>query len=183
MTIKEPLVQRYLDEFRVGLKGIPEAERNDLVLEIESHIAEAMNSGRSLTEVLERLGPADRLARAYAAEAILGNGKRGLQWLRAAGVLLSAGASSIVVIPILGPIAIFFPLGGVVGLVGNPIYYWLYPAQWLPHTSIPWIVTPLANVIAGTVACVLLILMGVGAYRLLMWYIRFTIRNLRQALN
>ena len=68
---RDPLTERYLSRFRDGLKGARAEERDEFVREIESHIAEAVASGEQAGAVLYRLGPADRLAKAYRAELTL----------------------------------------------------------------------------------------------------------------
>src|SRR5262245_37973888 len=57
--------QRYLDVLRASLASLPEADRNDAVREIESHIALARADGLPLAAVLARLGDPRTLARAY----------------------------------------------------------------------------------------------------------------------
>src|SRR5919199_461726 len=64
-------VHRYLDELRRHLSRLPDAERDDAVREIESHIADACASGMPLMVVLARLGEAYALARAYEADFLL----------------------------------------------------------------------------------------------------------------
>jgi F-type H+-transporting ATPase subunit beta len=57
--------QRYLDVLRASLASLPEADRNDAVREIESHIVLARADGQPLAAVLARLGDPRALARAY----------------------------------------------------------------------------------------------------------------------
>ena len=68
-----PLVRRYLDELAaaLGRTPLPLAEQAAIVGEIESHVAEAIVSGVPLADVLERLGGAEELARAYGVESFL----------------------------------------------------------------------------------------------------------------
>jgi F-type H+/Na+-transporting ATPase subunit beta len=63
--------QRYLDALRHNLGGLPEADRDDAVREIESHIALARADGLPLAAILARLGDARSLARAYEANYLL----------------------------------------------------------------------------------------------------------------
>jgi hypothetical protein len=63
--------QRYLDELRRQLVRLPQAERDDAVKEIGSHIADARAAGMPLAAILGRLGQADALARAYEADYLL----------------------------------------------------------------------------------------------------------------
>ena len=63
--------QRYLDELRRHLTRLPQAECDDAVKEIDSHIAHARGAGLPLAAVLARLGDAPSLARAYEADYLL----------------------------------------------------------------------------------------------------------------
>lgn len=112
----DPLAQRYLENFRKGLGGLPEAERRELVSEIENHIAEATASGEPTSDVLDRLGPADRLARAYRAELLMSGGERRNMFVRTIGLallLLGASIPSLILIPLLGGLGLGFTVGGV----------------------------------------------------------------------
>ena len=71
MTLEHPVVHRYLEALRRGLDGLPAAERDEIVAEIREHVAQGLASGRQVDDVIASLGPADRLARAYALEAAL----------------------------------------------------------------------------------------------------------------
>lgn len=94
MTERNPVVRRYLEQFEAGLQGLPSAERQDIVREIESHIAEAVSAGSSVADVLVRLGAAERLARAYTADAILSRPGRSWQKSIAAASALAASTCS-----------------------------------------------------------------------------------------
>jgi uncharacterized membrane protein len=112
----DPLAQRYIENFRAGLRHVPDAERNELVAEIESHIAEASAEGEPTSDVLARLGPADRLARAYRAELLLTEESRRTWLIRmfaVSALLLTASIPSLVIIPLLGGLGIGFVAGGV----------------------------------------------------------------------
>jgi F-type H+-transporting ATPase subunit beta len=63
--------QRYLDELSRRLIRLPDAERNDAVQEIGSHIAEARRAGMPLAAILGRLGEPSLLARAYESDYLL----------------------------------------------------------------------------------------------------------------
>jgi uncharacterized membrane protein len=71
MTGEHPLVERYLSRLEEGLKSMPPGDREEVVRDIRSHIAEATAAGASLESVLTTLGPAEALARAYAVELVL----------------------------------------------------------------------------------------------------------------
>lgn len=178
-----PVVKHYLDQFRASLQGIPEAERADIVREIESHIAEAVDGGRSLADVLERLGPADRLARAYTADAILsGPGRPWRKLLTAAGVLTASSLASLFVIPFLGLIGFVMPIAGVMAFVFNLVMVIIHPGTQLPLTelgNLPSAVeTPL-----GLLLNLVMAALGLGALALLRKYIRFMIKTVRSSLD
>lgn len=178
-------VRRYLEQFRTGLKAMPEAERNEIVQEIASHIAEAAGSGRPLAEVLERLGPADRLARAYTAEAILsGPGRPVRKWWAAAAVLTASGLGSLFVIPVLGIFGLVFPVAGLLGILGNVLYLLLrHPVRHLGITTTPWFADPGWNQVLGICIGLVIIPLGLWALVGLKRYIRFMIRTVRGTLN
>lgn len=77
MTEGHPVVERYLTRFEASITEFDCPEQEEITHEIRSHIAEARAAGRALDAVLQTLGPADVLARAYAVELALNpQGKR-----------------------------------------------------------------------------------------------------------
>jgi hypothetical protein len=98
---------------------VPAGERDDLVMEIRSHIADAIAAGSSTADVLERLGPADRLAKAYRAELVLQRG--GSNWLvrvlAATGLVITTSIPSMIIIPLLAGLGLGFVAGGVAAVV------------------------------------------------------------------
>jgi uncharacterized membrane protein len=115
---RNPLVDRYLQRFRENLKGALQWERDECAREIESHIAEAVASGESALDVLERLGPAERLARAYSLEMALKSrsGNPFLKWGAVLGVVLTASIPSMVVLPLLLVLGVGFVAGGIAAI-------------------------------------------------------------------
>ena len=87
-----PVIERYLRRFETAFDEFEVADRTEIVEELRNHIAEARAAGKPLDGVLEALGSADVLARAYAVELALhprdpaDNGAR-------AGVLSAARAA------------------------------------------------------------------------------------------
>ncbi len=75
MIQRHPVVERYLTCLESAINEYELAERQEITDEIRNHIAEATAAGQGLAAVLETLGPADVLARAYAVE--LGLNPRG----------------------------------------------------------------------------------------------------------
>ena len=71
MTQQHPVVDRYLTRFEASINEFDFPEREEITQEIRNHIAEAQAAGTALDSVLQTLGPADVLARAYAVELAL----------------------------------------------------------------------------------------------------------------
>lgn len=71
MTQGHPVVERYLTSFEASIDEFDFPEREEITHEIRNHIAEARAAGTALDAVLQALGPAEVLARAYAAELAL----------------------------------------------------------------------------------------------------------------
>ena len=71
MTQGHPVVERYLTRFEAAINEFDFPEQEEIAREIRNHIAEAHAAGEALDAVLQTLGPADVLARAYAVELAL----------------------------------------------------------------------------------------------------------------
>lgn len=184
MSEQNPIVRRYLEQFRAGLNFVPESEQREIVAEIESHIAEATSSGQSVAETLERLGPADRLARAFAADSILsGQGRPIGKWFSAAAVLAASSLASLIVIPVLGLLGLIFPVAGVVGLFGNLLVLFSFGGENLPHTHLGGWSEPGWSQVIGIGIDLLFVAGGLGLLALLRRYIRFAISTVRSALR
>jgi len=117
----------YLARLRDGLKSAPALEREECVREIESHIAEAVASGERLEDVLEKLGPPEKLARAYSLELTL-HSRRGnplLRWAAVLGVVVTASIPSMILVPLLLGLGVGLAGGGatVIGIAANPFAY------------------------------------------------------------
>ncbi len=69
--------QEYLETLRSHLKSLPAETREEIVLEIASHIQERLSQpGSSLGEVLARLGPPEHVAAAYRDNLLLRRARR-----------------------------------------------------------------------------------------------------------
>ena len=66
----EPAVERYLDRVRVFLRGLPQPESDEIVLELRGHIAERLAVDRDVERVLRSLGDPAELARQYRADRV-----------------------------------------------------------------------------------------------------------------
>ena len=59
----------FIARLRAGLMGIPEAAKNDIAADYETHFTEGAAAGRSEADIAAALGDPDRLARELKAEA------------------------------------------------------------------------------------------------------------------
>jgi uncharacterized membrane protein len=179
VTEGHPVAERYLAQLTSHLGALTAADRQDVVGEIRNHIAEATAAGKPLDAVLQALGPADVLARAYAVELLLHprgdapRAKRSTRHLALVGLVAIGSIPTLVIVVTLGAIGVSFVVSGVavfaagiMGITGN-----------LP----PWIqmdVPPQFVVAIGPVLTVL----GVCSLFLLMMYVRFVAKTIRQVL-
>jgi len=103
ITTNDPL-ESYIGRFQSALHGLTLAGRQDIVDEIRSHVHERVaSSGLGIPEVLERLGPAEELAREYCRGALhsrSGSGFSPWQILRAAFAWALAGAHGVAMLAI-----------------------------------------------------------------------------------
>ena len=120
MTQSHPLVERYLSRLKDGLTLMPTADREEVLRDIRSHIAEAMVAGTSLDQALTSLGPAEALARAYSVELLLNTppGRPPLsgvqRFLALAGLLALTSIPTLVLVVTLGAVGVSFAVSGVV---------------------------------------------------------------------
>ena len=178
--------ERYLDELRRNLRPLPEAERSDAVREIESHIAEGQADGRSTAAVLNGLGDARTLARAYVADYHLRVPRGGALGSVARFVLSSVflsgtGLLSVFVFPLLalltflaGLLAVATPVLGVLrtsggqGIVMGEAGGWQVPTMW----SFP----------ASLVLTAAFAVCAWAGYKLLRGYLRLVLAGYRKLL-
>ncbi|GIO29160.1 MULTISPECIES: DUF1700 domain-containing protein [Paenibacillus] len=105
-----PYGREYLEKLNRYLEKLPDDERMDAVMEIESHIAEGIASGVPEPVILSRLGDPRKLARAYRSERM--NGLKGVRSfkdvLSLIGFYCTAGLLSVMVVPVLAVVAYGF---------------------------------------------------------------------------
>ena len=125
MTERNPAVARYLDQLRSNLTGLSDPEADEVVREIDNHIAEATHGGRDLAEVLSALGPASGLAQAYRVELALhprGDGDRKLRRIFAViGILAASSLPTLVLVPLLGGLGLGLSAGGVAAIFAGVV--------------------------------------------------------------
>ena len=179
MMEEHPLVERYLSAFEAALLAFNVPETKEVVVEIRSHIAEALAEGKSLTSVLAALGPAEDLARGYAVELTLNprSDRRPsflLRTLRLMGILVVGSIVTFIVVSLLGTIGIGFTLSGILivviaGFEAIGIHFPFVQTGGLP---------PSAFFLLGTGIFVV----GAGALYALRHYLRFLARAARGVL-
>jgi len=104
--------REYLDKLNRYLEKLPEHERMDAVMEIESHIAEGIANGVPEAVILSRLGDPRKLAKAYRSERM--NGLMGAKSFKGVlsiiGFYCTAGLLSVMIVPVLATVAYGFGL-------------------------------------------------------------------------
>jgi uncharacterized membrane protein len=109
MSDQNPVIERYMSSFEAALQRHELREWKEIGADLRSHIAEAQGYGKPLDEVLDALGPADTLARAYAVELKINPERRRSViggYLSVIGILAASGVVSFIVVAGLGSIAI-----------------------------------------------------------------------------
>lgn len=128
-------IEKYLQEVSRGLFNISKEDKEEILLEIKSHIHEATEIGENAGQVLARLGPPVTLAKAYSFDHAVK-----YQQLKPFDVLSNfafyglAGLSGIIVVPSLCILAltclmVAFVIPGtaitnLVGLTNVPMFVW-----------------------------------------------------------
>ena len=111
----DAVLNEYLEQVERYLKPMAVSERVDIVKEIKSEMLELQGEGKTPQEILERLGDARELARAYLGESIAKG--RGFSWRRLSAVIAfysMAGAVGVCVLPVTSICAVAFLLSGAV---------------------------------------------------------------------
>ena len=164
-------MEQYLEEVAKGLAGLPLQERQDILLEIESHIHETVSRGETLETVLRRLGPSKILAQSYAQSHALHQGKITFgQVLSGFGFYSAAALSAIMVVPTLSICAVVFAVtalavaaGGIISGLGIFVF---------PFSFGLWQVTGIAQIAVAVVVGGLLLLLARLCWKGLMGYLR-----------
>lgn len=179
MSETNPAVERYLSRFATALADLPDEARHEMVREIRSHIAEALLAGRDPAEVLEKLGPADRLAAAYRAELLMHRRPPTGGVVRQIGLLSALAGTSLVsfiVITVLFSVGLGFGLSGLaVFLAGVALP--VIPASAI-NTPFTYEETRVILMIVGAVCLAVGVAAGWGLWA----YVRFAGRATRHLL-
>ena len=182
MTQEHPLVERYLSRLQDGLTMMLPADRDEVVRDIRSHIAEATAAGTPLESVLTTLGPAEVLARAYAVELVLNPGPgrppmSGFQrFFALAGILALTSIPTLVIVVTLGAIGISFIFSGFAVLAAGIID--------ALGISLPFIDDPVSDVHPALAIAIgpVLVVLGAAALMGLSKYLRWLARTVSSAL-
>ena len=105
----------YINELKENLKGLPPEEKEDIVREIEQHIADALATGKEEAFVLGRLGNPEILAKSLAGEYHVKNNSI----LKAIPFYASVSISSFFMVFLFGGMALLFGAGGVGSIAGG----------------------------------------------------------------
>lgn len=109
---QNPLIERYMQSFESALRRYDLSEEKEIAADLRSHIDEALAYGKPLDDVLQAIGPADVLARAYAVELKLNpresSGKAVARILSVITILPATGLLSFIVVAGLGSLALGF---------------------------------------------------------------------------
>jgi uncharacterized membrane protein len=180
---EHPLVQRYLSRLEEGLTLMQPGDREEVVRDIRSHIAEATAAGTPLDSVLTALGPAEVLARAYAVELVLNPApgrppmSQFQRFFALAGILAMTSIPTLVIVVTLGAVGVSFVASGfavfAVGIVDAA------------GISLPFVAGPVSDVHPALAIAIgpILFLAGAaslwGLWKYLRWLARTVSKSLR----
>ena len=178
MKQQHPVIERYMTHLETAIGGLDPADRREVLQEIRNHIAEATAAGKSLDVVLESLGPADALGRAYAVELLLHpqNDRprhAAERWFRLVGLVVVLSIPTLVAVSTLASVGISFVAGGLFAFViGVLEAIGVFP--WPDLSDVP----PVVAIFLGPA----MVLVGAVALVALKFYLRFVVRAGRTAL-
>jgi uncharacterized membrane protein len=176
VTQSHPVAERYLSRLTENLASLEAADRKEVVDELRNHLAESVSAGRSIDEVIEALGPAETLAKAYSVELLVNprhdrRRARSLETtLKLIGLVAIGSIPTIVVFATLGSLGVSFLATGIVCIV---VGTWALAAPLPDFVSLT--IHPIWAVVMGPG----LMLLGYVALRALALYLRFLTRAFR----
>jgi uncharacterized membrane protein len=178
MTEHNPLIERYMSRFEDALQQYKLPEWREIAADLRSHIAEALAYGKPIDDVLNALGGADVMARAYAVELAINPPRTKPNWiivaLKVGAIVAATGMMSFLVVVGLGSVAMGFTASGLALIV-----ICLIEAM---GTHLPGVqmagMHPLVVMLFGPP----MLLLGIGAGWALWLYMRFIVRALRKAI-
>jgi uncharacterized membrane protein len=179
MSAPHPLVERYLTHLSSNLGRMAAVDREEVVQEIRAHIADATRAGKPLDVVLEALGPADVLARAYNVELLLHPREpvkaapRAERYLAITALVAIGSIPTLVITVVLGAIGVSFTLAGVAvfvaGLMGVA-------------GTLPWWISMDVPPVFAVAGGPIMASVGVLAIMGLVFYLRLVARTVRKVI-
>lgn len=168
--------ETYLNTIDRHLRPLPASERADIIKEIKSSILEMEGEQLPENQILERLGTPKELARAYLGDFIAkGKGVSLNRFLTVFAFYSLTGFSGIFVIPILGITAPVFLLCGIVSpIAGLAKFIGSLFGYDMPYVVVQFGTATLSPFFAFLYSLgmgIILILLGRGAWKLLLRYI------------
>lgn len=126
---QNPVAERYLTALGNALAPMKDQDRQDVVDEIRDHLQDATAAGKTLDEILTRLGPAELLGKAYLVESLLNPRPIGWGWIPRTfsllGLVAFGSLPTLIIFAVLGAIGISFTLvsplvfaSGLLGILG-----------------------------------------------------------------
>lgn len=179
MSDQHPVVERYLSTLDQHLKDLPADDRQEVLRDIRSHLAEASAAGRSLDAALAKLGPADELARAYAVEALINpkhdapRRSRFGRFLKIAALVVVGSIPTLVIVVTLGAVGLAFTASGLAVLTAGIVASVAELPYWI-RMDVP----PIFAILAGPVMTAF----GILALAGLALYVRFVASTVRAVL-
>jgi hypothetical protein len=105
----------YINKLRENLKGLPAEQREDIIKEIEQHIADTVAAGKEESVVLDRLGAPEVLAKSLAGEYYVKNNSI----LKAIPFFVSTSIKSFFMVFLFGGLALLFGAGAIGSTIGG----------------------------------------------------------------
>ncbi|WBW98621.1 DUF1700 domain-containing protein [Oceanirhabdus sp. W0125-5] len=105
----------FIEKFDENLKRLPKNQREDIVMEIEHHISNAVSAGEKESVVLAKMGDPKVLAKTYIGDYYIQNNNT----FKAIPFFIFTGFTSIFVVPVLGAISIGFGLASILTIIAS----------------------------------------------------------------
>jgi len=182
--------EAFIATLRQGLAGLPEAARNEIVADYETHFADGLAAGRNADDIAAALGDPDRLSRELRAEAGLRRweAQRNPESAAAAvfAVLGLGAVDVLILLPILIAVVsvlfvfLFLALGG---FIGGAVIFATSPFS--HHLGAPWagLLFGLGLMALSVANVAILTLVSIGLVNALVWYGRLHYRLLKPAID
>jgi uncharacterized membrane protein len=175
MNQTHPVVDRYLARLTENLATLPASDRQEILHDIRSHLAEATAAGRSIESALETLGPADALGRAYSVELMLNPRRpmssRAAYRLKVAGLIAAGSLPTLLIVILLGGVGGTMVLTGIVAAAASVVDAFGELPPWIQTSGVP----PAVLLSIGA-AMMLVGLMGLFGLRRFMRFVAATWR-------